>query len=218
MAVLVMAAGCSMQASEPRPAFVVIGDSIAEGHPALHGPRHKTVHVMPGQRSAEPGQLAYELSPTHPWANMGLGNQTTSDVRASWARDTIDAKTIYLHAGINDVAFGVPGYRENMVYFARDCRKRGITLILANIGPETDPGFTDAEVDLARGHNAWLADDFHRQFPEVILVDYLGWATGGSRDFRDLLAGAFADDLHPNRDGYRLYAHFILATVAAHRN
>jgi lysophospholipase L1-like esterase len=188
---------------------IVIGDSIAEGHPMLHGPRHATVSVLPGQDRSLPGQLSYEISPTEPWANMGVGGQTSSEVRRRWRRDTLNASRIYLHIGINDLARGEPGLRDNVLAFAADCRRRHVQLLLSNIGPDNEPWFNETKQAEAIAYNRWLVTDFRNAYPEVVVVDYLDWATGGTNDLRGPLPQFFADAVHPNPAGYHAYAQVI---------
>ncbi|PMK00012.1 GDSL-type esterase/lipase family protein [Vibrio sp. 10N.261.55.A7] len=91
--------------------IVLIGDSIAEGHPALHGRLHPAplnfdadqdsqalssafhpgLMIFDADYKSQPGQMSYELS-SHfglPILNHGIGGQTTTDIRNRWPRDVL---------------------------------------------------------------------------------------------------------------------------------
>lgn len=219
------------------PYMVLIGDSIAEGHPALHGRLHPTYDAGVGD---QPGQLSYEFAKRFgiPVINHGIGGQTSQQVRDRWPRDVLAQDVpigdglpnqtmafangqkpymVYLHVGINDIFTDVAAatMKENFVYFAQSCRDNGILLVVDNIGPDDSAGFTLARQATASEVNRWLGAEFAAQFPEVYLMDYLDWASNGTRNFRTLRPGCFADDVHPSKAGYGLYADYVSRNITA---
>lgn len=207
---------------------VVVGDSIAEGHPARHSRLHSEGKRFDRGHKSLPGQINYEL---YCWlglpaVNQGIGGNTTQQVRDRWSRDVIWSvnkkmtfelprrpSLIYLHAGINDVFLGRPPTetKENFRYFARSSVAHGIALVVANIGPSTT--YSDEQIEIAKQINAWLEGEFTSEFPGVMVVDYLGWATAGTYDYRRLAAGRFADHVHPNKSGYSGYSMVIKEAI-----
>jgi lysophospholipase L1-like esterase len=218
------------------PYCVLIGDSIAEGHPELHGRLHPVFDPIAG---SEPGQLAYEFSKHFgiPVINHGWGGQTSVQIRQRWPRDVLAQNVVvgdgvpftmdfakgqlpymvYLHIGINDIFTDVPvvTIKENFTFFAQSCRDNGIVLVLDNIGPDDHAGFTPARQANATEVNRWLLSEFAAQFPEVYQMDYLDWASNGTRDFRTLRPGCFADDVHPTKAGYALYGDYVARHLKA---
>lgn len=218
------------------PYCVGIGDSIMEGHPALHGRLHPTYNPSQG---SEPGQLPYELSKHFglPVINHGWGGQTSVQVRARWPRDVLAQDVVvgdgvpftmgfaggklpymvYLHVGINDIWTDVPvaTIKDNFRFFAQSCRDNKILLVLDNIGPDDDAAFTATRQANAAEVNRWLANEFAVQFPEVYQMDYLHWASGGTNDFRTLRVGCFADDVHPTKAGYAMWAAHVARNLTA---
>lgn len=222
--------------------MILIGDSIAEGHPALHGRLHTglTGAFNPSHLD-QPGQLGFELSKRLGLRviNQGIGSQSSKDVRARWARDVLGvatdpgdgrgAKTLdesgasllaaYVHVGINDFSLKVPAseLKANFVYFAESCQKPGIQLIIDNIGAESDTRWLTPPVrEAIQEFNHWLSTEFLRQHPEVLLIDYCSWSTAGTGDLTRPRAEMFADDVHPNQKGYADFAEFAAERVGSY--
>lgn len=216
------------------PYMVLIGDSIAEGHPALHGRLHPNSDSYDPNYVSQPGQLSYEFAKRWglPVVNQAIGGQTSTQVRQRWGRDVL-AQTVsvgdgrgsttlsfggqlpyavYLHVGINDIATDVPvaTIKDNFTFFAQSCRDNGLLLIVDNIGADSNTSWFNAT---RRGYaaeiNAWLKTTFKQQFPEVYLVDYLDWSSNGTGDLQTLRPSLFADDVHPTKDGYGAFAEYV---------
>ena len=214
------------------PYIILIGDSIAEGHPLLHGRLHPNNGVAydPDYKS-EPGQLSYEFSQHFqvPVINHGIGGNTTKMVRERWARDvlhqsydpgdgrgdkTMDFEgqipyAVYLHVGINDVNQEVPidEIKNNFVFFAESAKDNNIKLIIDNVGAYRS--YTVEKETVARELNGWLYGQYFSMYPEVELIDYLGWSNGFSGDYWTLNPGKFHDTVHPNKVGYTDFALFV---------
>lgn len=212
---------------------VVVGDSIAEGEPQRKGRLNVQGRFVPDYAS-QPGQLSYELAGYSGvfHFNHGIGGQTSSAVRARWRRDvlaeTFDPgdgrgprtlpegtlpKLVYLHVGINDIAMGATAatLQDNFSYFVRTTAAQGIPLVVDNIGAWL--GLTDPMIGEASAVNRWLAETLAVRYPNVAVVDYLYWSTGGSGDMRKLAAGKFADGVHPSAQGYTDFARYVRANL-----
>ncbi len=214
------------------PYAVIIGDSIAEGHPEQHGRLHPSGNIdyVEGYRS-QGGQLSFELSNkfTMPFLNHGIGGQTSVDIKSRWERDVLHQTKdvgdgrgnqtmsfggqlphlVYLHVGINDISVGVEidEMKENFRYFAQSCKDNNIILMLSNVGAYAL--YNDAKENKAREFNSWLQTDFKAEFEDVEIIDYLDWSTNGSGNYKNLKDGMFADNVHPNKSGYIDFANYI---------
>jgi lysophospholipase L1-like esterase len=221
------------------PYMILIGDSIAEGHPALHGRLHPGLTgVFNPSHVDQPGQLGFELAQRLGLRviNQGIGSQSSKEVRARWARDVLGVATdpddgrgtrtlnesgtlpraAYVHVGINDFSLKVPAseLKANFVYFAESCQKSGIRLIIDNIGAESDTRWLTPPVrESIQEFNHWLSTEFSKQHPEVLLIDYCSWSTAGTGDVTQPRAEMFADDVHPNQKGYAAFAEFAAERV-----
>jgi len=217
------------------PYMVVIGDSISEGHPTLHGRLHPAANIYDPLNISEPGQLSYELAQhwNIPIINQGIGGQTTQMVRNRWSRDVLAIDTnvgdgrgtrtldfggqkptaVFLHCGINDVFHNTPSQtiKNNFEFFAQSCLDNNIDLVVANIGSHA--AYNATREAKALEINTWLEGDFKTNNPQVTIVDYLDWSTGGTRNYSTLRANSFADDVHPSPAGYADYATHIVNSV-----
>jgi|GEM_PF-1506807 len=214
------------------PYAVIIGDSISEGHPALHGRLHP---AFDASYKSQPGQLSYELSKKFgiPFINHGIGGQTTVNIRNRWLRDVLHLVNnpgdglgdstmnfanqlpylVYLHVGVNDVFQGVdtPTIKDNFRYFAQSCKDNNITLILDNIGVELN--YDQIKESQAIEINNWLTDELLTEFPEIQVIDYLDWSSDGTKNYTNLKAGMFADSVHPSKSGYADFASYICKNI-----
>ena len=207
------------------PYGVVIGHSIAEGHPASHGELHE------GERGHGEGQISRYLEEAvgYPVRNFGIGGQTSAQIRARWHRDvlgqedptlspsrTLRAGTlpvwVYCHANINDIFSGIPTEETiaNLEYFAQTTYRRGIRLYLANAGAHNLLYVGEGKAERLTAINEWLASGALDRYG-VTVVDFNAF----SRDPRygddaHVNPAFFADNVHPNPTGYRVYAETVL--------
>ncbi|WP_274005229.1 GDSL-type esterase/lipase family protein [Vibrio parahaemolyticus] len=214
------------------PYIVLIGDSISEGHPALHGRLHPagSSGFDPDYKS-QPGQLSYEFAQHFrvPVINHGIGGQTSTQVRSRWNRDVLHQISdpgdglgdstmtfggqlpyaVYLHVGVNDVFTGLPveTVKDNMRFFAESAKDNGIKLIVDNIGADSVYDLTKEAA--AREINNWLSGEFTSLYPEVEIMDYLHWSTDGTFDYKHLKPGMFVDTVHPSKAGYADFAVYV---------
>lgn len=185
-----------------------------------------------------------------PWVNQGIGGNTTKDLRARWYRDAWgDSVTvgdgcpdttlkqwahqkpavIYLHIGVNDFNFSRRAAqsitndttKKNLRFFAKSALDSGVTLIMANIGADSNlvhmPDFLQ---DSAQAIDKWIKDSLLVQYPSIHLVNYLNWSTGGYDSIRNtgnLVASTAinSDNLHPTRNGNTNYADYWERSVRA---
>jgi lysophospholipase L1-like esterase len=206
-----------------KPFGVVIGDSIAEGHPQLHGRLHDGIGL---DEPNKPGQLSYELGARTGlyWYNHGIGGQTSTQVRARWDRDVL-AQTIsssvpttlpglpsyvYINVGVNDIALNVDANTtlDNIEFMLRSARDNNIICIVANIGAWNSPDRGDSITSINSGiaalavrYGAWLFDS-------------LLWGSVPGDSY--LPNGElFADTVHPSTYGYVSMASEIVSTISA---
>jgi len=209
---------------------VVVGDSIAEGEIQRKGRLNVQGRFVPDYPSS-PGQLSYELAMYSGvfHFNHGIGGQTSSQVRERWRRDvlaegfdpgdgrgprTLPAGSlpalVYLHVGINDVAavhLPLQTMQDNFTYFAQSTASKKITLVIDNVGAYL--GMNDPMIAQTKAFNEWLVQVLARRYPNVHVVDYLKWSSGGTNDYRVLAPGKFADGVHPSAVGYTDFARYI---------
>jgi lysophospholipase L1-like esterase len=210
------------------PYMVVIGDSISEGHPALHGRLHDSPLYNPANTN-DYGQLSYAFAHEFnmPVMNQGIGGQTAAQIRARWNRDvlamsddpgdgrgavTLDTGgqkpyCVFIHVGINDVFLGRSAVDiiADMQFFKDSCETNGIKLIVANIG--ADSVSTQTIIDKIILVNTFL--DGLTSTDSFKVVDYLDWSSDGTMNHTYLKPGMFVDSVHPSKDGYASYAEYV---------
>lgn len=222
------------RAQSAQPYAVLVGDSIAEGEIQRKGRLNIQGKFVPDYPSS-PGQLSYELAlysgVFH--FNHGIGGQTSSEVRARWRRDVLaetfdpgdgrgprtlpehtQPRLIYLHVGINDVAAAntpLQTMQDNFSFFVRSAAGLHIPLVIDNIGAYL--GMTDPMIEKTRTFNTWLANTLAPRYPNVAVVDYLYWSSGGTNNYRVLAPGKFADGVHPSPSGYTDFARYVHDTL-----
>jgi len=229
------------QRSAPKPGAnsapsyaVVVGDSIAEGEIQHKGRLNVQGRFVPDFPSS-PGQLSYELAMYSGvfHFNHGIGGETSSQVRARWRRDvlaesfdpadgrgprTLPAGSlpslVYLHVGINDVAAAhlpLQTMQDNFSYFAQTLAAKRITFVVDNVGAYL--GMDAPMIAQTRAFNDWLLNTLAPRYPNMRVVDYLDWSSGGTKDYRVLAPGKFADGVHPSAVGYTDFARYIHETL-----
>lgn len=216
-------------ARDDRPIAVVFGDSIAEGHPALHGRLHPggEERFDAGWPDA-PGQLSHEIAvrvPRYRWVNHGIGSQTTVDLWARWRRDVLGqrsdpgdgrgARTLPARAslalvicGLNDVFRSVSDadLRQNMRRMARSARTHGVATVFLTLGPHR--GADDATARRIIDAGAWMRKALPALGAEV--VDWHGWAQDAQDPGVLRASMACPDGVHPTPAGYVELAEFIV--------
>ena len=207
---------------------VVIGDSIAEGHPGLHGRLHPNSSIFDEDYEDQSGQLSYEFVKYTglKWYNHGIGSQTSTQVWQRWQRDALameydpgdgrGAKTllakpkyIYVHCGVNDLyqmelqnaLVVIKGNLENM---ARSAQDNQVIAIFGTIGPHnlTTPEKIQATLEI----NQWMKTELPKYGAYV--VDFYEWGVDPIRPGK-VDSTKFIDDVHPSKNGYVNYASYV---------
>ncbi len=133
---------------------VIIGDSIAEGHPFSHGRLHNKESKVEFNKPNEEGQISYyfEKFLGIKVYNQGIGSQTSTDVLIRWNRDvlaktdsslvpskTLNTKPCFavIIVGINDVFKDVKSdvIIKNLNYMIGSCLENKILPIVLTVGP-----------------------------------------------------------------------------------
>ena len=211
------------------PFGVIVGDSIAEGHPNAHGRLHQS-YVDPTFNDAilnVYGTPSYALSQRtgmH-WYNAGIGGQTTAEILARFDRDalgqtvvvgdgrpntTLPAKPVWIwvNAGINDVSAltATSVTKTNLLKMAIKALNAGVNIGFNTIGP------VDAHNSTQRG----MQDDINNFILTVLPLygchtfDFHSWFVDPS-DATKTNPRFSADGVHPNKTGYNNYVARLLS-------
>lgn len=211
------------------PFGVVIGDSIAEGHPNQHGRLHQS-YPDPTFNDAivnAYGTPAYALSKRTGffWYNHGIGGETTTQVLDRFERDALGKTVIvgdgrpdstlpnkpvwiWVNAGINDVSAltDTSVTKSNLLKMAILALKAGCKIGFNTIGP-------------VNGHDATqrsMQDDINNFILTVLpkfgcyTFDFHSWFVDPS-DPTKINPALDADGVHPNEVGYNNYVARLLS-------
>jgi len=216
----VSAAPASVPADET--VGVVMGDSIAAGYP-LAGRLIPKRGVFAASYADKPGQPAYELRSltSYTWYNQAVSGQNTSQIRARWCRDVLDAGCdpgdglgrdtlpdkpdyVVLSAGINDTWQGIKFETtvNNLTYMLRTAADHDITVIVYtaywfNLKDKA----LQARVDRL---TEWIVGNVPKLGGFVYRYDEF------ARSHRADRTKYFLDKLHPNAEGDRLIAEELI--------
>lgn len=211
------------------PFGVIVGDSIAEGHPAVHGRLHQS-YVDQTFNDAilnAYGSPAYALSQRtgmH-WYNAGIGGQTTTEILTRFDRDalgqtvsvgdgrpnsTLPAKPVWIwvNAGINDVSAltSTVTTKTNLLKMAIKAINAGVNIGFNTIGP------VDAHDSTQRA----MQDDINNFILTVLPLygchtfDFHSWFVDPA-DATKTNPRLSADGVHPNKTGYNNYVARLLS-------
>ena len=217
------------------PFGVVAGDSQAEGHgqgsPMLHGITHNLTGGIVLNYPDSAGQLSYHLRTltNMKWKNMGIGGETSVDLRKRFMRDVVgvpDAgvingfsrtllskpKIAVLITGINDVFNGVAiqTTKDNIEWFAATLMENNIKCVILNL-PGDDAASGQNLKDIA-AINEWLKNGVLDQYGAVV-VDYNSWWRNPSYNDDVHPSSLIYDDVHPSRVGYDSLANYIFRSA-----
>jgi len=210
------------------PFGVVIGDSIAEGHPTLHGRLHPDgIAGYSPDYASSPGQPSYELARltgSH-WYNHGIGSQTTTQVLARFDRDAVGLvsdpgdglgnKTLpgkpyvcLVIAGANDITGGVSAgtIQANMQSMLDKLLAADIVPVFATLAPSS--GYTAAQRTAAQSVNQWMLGTLASA--GAIVFDLYAWGSDGGTGVK---ADRYVDTIHPSRAGYAQLAVDVVAAI-----
>lgn len=209
------------------PVGVVIGDSIAEGHPGLHGRLHGDgvpgfVENYPNQ----PGQLSYELSRltgVH-WYNHGIGSETSTQILARFDRDVL-ARTsevgdgrgsmtlsripmvVVVVAGNNDIPT-IPEETTKSNLLAMLDKAVAAKIIPIFLGISATPQWTPDQAAKVARINTWMKQTFPDFGAKVF--DLWAWGSDGSGGVK---SDRYVDSIHPTKAGYAQLALDVLKSV-----
>lgn len=211
------------------PIAVVIGDSIAEGHPALHG--RLDAGGAGGYTPTYPdqaGQLSYEFSRLTGvrYFNHGIGSQTSTQILARFDRDAIGltsdpgdgrgSKTldrtpmaVVIVAGSNDIP-SIPEEttKGNLLAMLNKAVAAKIIPIFLTLAPATQ-WTADQNAKIGR-INAWMLQTLPTLGGQVF--DLWAWGSNGSGGVK---ADRYVDNIHPTKAGYAQLAQDVLKSVNA---
>jgi hypothetical protein len=213
------------------PFGVVIGDSQAEGHPALHGRLHPNGSgVFSYNYPDSTGQLSYHLTrlTKFPWVNQGLGGQTSESILKRIDRDvigltsavgdgrpnkTLNRKPIIcvIIAGINDVFgnYSANRTKANLSAMARKVSQAGIYCVMLTL--PGDSIINNAPyVKTIEEINGWLRGGALNQYGTIICDYEKWWKDPAWNDLLHPKPGLIVDDIHPSKVGYDSLANFIV--------
>ena len=217
------------------PIGVVIGDSIAEGHPLQHSRLHPGgINAFDPTWFDRPGQIPYHLArliPTVRWINHGIGSHAAPDVWNRWSRDVLGEQqdpndgrgdrtlpkapaAVVVICGANDIARGVSAAwtKSCLTKMAASARDHGILAVFLTVGP-ADTAAPDRRAR-AEALNDWMLATLPAY--GAFVVDWYHWAEDPSRPGSPQRA-IFYDGVHPNAQGYEALAGFILDRAPALR-
>lgn len=210
------------------PFGVVLGNSIAEGHPAIHGRLHPgglatfdaTVQDVFGTLSYTLRQLTH-----YRWFNHGIGSQTTAQLVARMNRDllgqTFDngdgrgSRTLrrkpniaIVDGGVNDIRTGVNTAVTiaNLETIARAGRDNGIQMVFLNIPGDT--AGTDIIYRKIDTLNAYFASPALQELGASVVDFNSFWKNPTYNDNRHRSA-YIVDYVHPSTTGYDTLAKYI---------
>lgn len=171
---------------------VIIGDSIAEGHPALHGRHHGQCENLPGQTSfylEEHFQVRV--------LNQGIGGQTCAEIMDRWGADVDahDTQFVWLSCGQNDLVREndpVNSIKAGISEAIQKAQDGGYSIYIQNLAYVPGRGADRAKIDAV---NSWLETVAS---PNVVIVDFHGWASGNMN--------LIPDGVHPSKSGYEAFA------------
>lgn len=213
------------------PFGVVIGDSIAEGHPGRHGRLHPDANNYDPNYPNLDGQPSYELG-RHTnmyWYNHGIGSQSSGQVWDRWPRDvlaeiydpgdgrgdsTLPRKpyAVVINIGINDIFLGVPlgVLKINMIKMVLSARENGILVGFNTVGPHG--AATEQQKAAIRAMRDWALKVIPRYGAYVF--DFFSWfeSTSTPDSANTDLA---IDAVHPSRGGYASWARAFLDETQA---
>lgn len=210
---------------------VIIGDSIAEGHPDFHGRLHTINGEVDLSKENEEGQISWYLE-RHTGIkvyNNGIGSQTTEHIKQRWLRDalgnfcselepasTLPGKPefIVLCAGINDVWPGTPANEiiNNLKYFISSAISNNVSIVVFTIGPQLTMDVK--KLSCIKEVNSWIMslEDGEAAIDlagaRIAVFDFFGLTNDPGND-GEPKPGVFCDEVHPTADTYSKIAEII---------
>ena len=213
------------------PFGVVIGDSQAEGHPALHGRLHPNgVAEFQYDYPDSTGQLSYHLREltNMRWYNHGIGSERSDATLERFNRDVLGAtsdpsdgrgsKTLSRKAdyvviiiGINDFFGGSPltadETKANLEEMASRCAANNIGCIILDLPGDT--GISVEQSNKVDEVNRWLHSGALNQYGATIIRYNEWWKDPDANDNSSKNSNRIIDSIHPSAAGYDTLATYI---------
>lgn len=199
---------------EGNPDVVFIGDSIIAGHPAHYSELES--NSKKDLNSTIEQHYYYLTNSTY--RNMGIGGQTTTEIRMRFDRDVIKiapSKLVVIEGGVNDIAQGVINqsiFLDNYDYMFQKCTNlTNITCLVIKILPWTKGNNT-----YMQKRDQWNANlTIKANSYGVKVVDasiYVGvFRVGGDvGNLWDINRSYDVDKVHFNSEGHKEIAYAIL--------
>lgn len=193
--------------------IIGIGDSIIAGHPF-----HDS-YLENSKDDSKSGTITYQLSlldSRYIYQNMGIGGQTSTNIKNRFTADVIDLKPkiAIIQGGVNDISKGditKATFISNYTTMLNACETAGIIPVVLKILP-----WTNGTNDQMQDRDEWMTD------LEALVATYAGsvWVdfdidmgkfrVGGDADnLWDLQTDYDQDGVHPTLLGYTKMAEVI---------
>lgn len=199
------------------PEAVIIGNSIAAGHPANYSGVEASIASYPD--SAISGAL-FNLDTSWVVQNMATGSTTSSYLNTNFTNyvKNIYPKYTIIESGVNDIATSVPKatYINNMIQFMDSLQANSIIPIVIKIPPWSNG--TNTQMQTRDDWMTDISDSITSRYPEGFFIDVdtaLGqFRSGGDPgNLWDGQSAYYADGVHPNGLGYIKIASIINTVV-----
>jgi lysophospholipase L1-like esterase len=208
---------------------VVIGDSIAEGYPALWGRLQADQGTQYDSNYPNiTGQFSTELSRLfgYRFYNHGIISQKSGDIWARWNRDVLaqvydpsDGRgnqtlsevphLVFVHVGVNDFNAGIDinTVKDNFTNMMASLQTNSIQGIFSNVPTRDD--LTTTERNNVISFNTWLASTAPTY--NIKIFDEYSWCIDDNNS-PNVRFDYYNDGVHPNKEGYRLLSQLIYET------
>jgi len=164
---------------------VIIGGSISEGHPGLHGFSH-------GQCDNKPGQLSYSIEQRYgDTLNMGIGGQSCREILNRFSTSVLifKPKRVFMNCGHNKLSNDVLSVYDEVIRLAEE---NNFELHILNISKDyRKPGNTSYIKELNREISNFASEN-------VKIYDTFTWSENNEH--------LLPDGLHPSKEGYEKLA------------
>ena len=184
--------------------IVALGDSTTAGTPGFKSP----IEAPPDGSGNVESQYAYWLMAAHPdWQvlNRGVDGQRSDQVRARFARDTVQAApdVAVIIAGVNDIYQGrtAAAVERELEAIYEAARAATIAVVAGSIIPYNTA--TPEQNTRMRAVNDWIRTYVADHDPGMVFCDTRAAVSAPGQPDRLLSS---PDDLHPSPDGYKLMA------------
>lgn len=205
------------------PLAVMIGDSIAAGHPTHHS---FIENSLTSALADSPSYQLYTLNNKYIVQNMGIGSQTSTQINARFAADVValKPKMVIINGGVNDIAGGSitkETFLANYTAMLNACIANDILPVVCKILP-----WTNGTNEQMQTRDDWMADlealVNSATYNGAVWVDFdtamgknrVGGDAGNLWDLQTT-PDYDNDGIHPTALGYAKMAEVIDAAIVA---